>query len=54
MTASAVGNVPEGNIDTAKELVVRHAMHADEMLFEFKVTIRKGVFFLLPPSIRVM
>eukprot|EP00904_Undaria_pinnatifida_P006858 jgi/Undpi1/3301/HiC_scaffold_15.g06675.m1 len=37
MTASAVGNVPEGNIDTAKELVVRHAMHADEMLFEFKV-----------------
>ena len=42
MTASAVGNIPEGNIDSAKEMIVRHAMHADQMLFDFKVALLKA------------
>ena len=40
MTASAVGNTPERDIDKAKELVMRGVMHADERLFDFRVSSR--------------
>lgn len=40
MTASAVGNKPEGGMTTAREAAIRSAMHADERLFEFKVRLR--------------
>ena len=37
MTASAVGNMPEKEVDTIKEMVMRGVMHADENFFDFKV-----------------
>lgn len=37
MTASAIGNMPEGNIDSFKATLARHVQHADEHLFKFKV-----------------
>lgn len=37
MTASAVGNKPEGGMTPAREAAIRSAMHADERLFDFKV-----------------
>lgn len=43
MTASAVGNTPESDIDALKEKVMRGVMHADEKLFKFKVRV---VWFL--------
>lgn len=43
MTASAVGNQPEGGMTTPREMALRSAMHADEHLFEFKVKL--SVFF---------
>lgn len=39
MTASAVGNTPEGGMSRAREAALRAAMHADEHLFEFKVNV---------------
>lgn len=39
MTASAIGNTPEGNINDLKATIMRTAMSGDERLFEFKVTI---------------
>lgn len=38
MTASAVGNTPERDIDKLKEVLMRGVMHADERLFSFKVS----------------
>lgn len=38
MTASAVGNRPEGGMTAPREAAIRSAMHADERLFAFKVT----------------
>ncbi|CAM9155057.1 unnamed protein product, partial [Hapterophycus canaliculatus] len=37
MTASAIANVPEKEIDTVKEMVMRGMMHLDEHNFKFKV-----------------
>lgn len=37
MTASAVGNTPEKDLDIVKEGILRGVMHADEHMFEFKV-----------------
>ncbi len=37
MTASAIGNMPEKDLDAVKEMVIRGVMHADEHLFKFKV-----------------
>lgn len=37
MTASAIGNMPEKDLDAVKEMVIRGVMHADENLFAFKV-----------------
>lgn len=37
MTASAIGNLPEGNIDWIKSTLARQVLHADQHLFEFKV-----------------
>ena len=39
MTASAVGNTPERDIDKLKEVLMRSVMHADERLFSFKVSL---------------
>lgn len=36
MTASAVGNTPERDLDMMKEGLLRGIMHADERMFEFK------------------
>lgn len=38
MTASAIGNMPEKDLDAVKEMVIRGVMHADERLFAFKVS----------------
>lgn len=43
MTASAVGNKPEGGMNPAREAAIRSAMHADERLFDFKVQQYKKV-----------
>lgn len=40
MTASAIGNMPEKDLDAVKEMVIRGVMHADEHLFAFKVSAR--------------
>lgn len=40
MTASAVGNTPEKDLDVVKEGILRGVMHADEHMFEFKVYAR--------------
>lgn len=48
MTASAVGNTPEKDLDVVKEGILRGVMHADEHMFEFKVcTCVRGVCFHL-------
>lgn len=39
MTASAIGNMPEKDLDAVKEMVIRGVMHADENLFAFKVCL---------------
>lgn len=39
MTASAVGNTPEGNIDNVKATIMRGTMLADQRLFNFKVCL---------------
>lgn len=38
LTSSAIGNIPEGNLDGVKRGILRQVMHADEHLFEFKVS----------------
>lgn len=43
LTASAVGNTPEKDLDMVKEGLLRGIMHADERLFEFKA--RGFLFF---------
>ena len=47
MTASAVGNMPEKDLDAVKEMVIRGVMHADERLFAFKVSERALLLLLL-------
>ena len=37
MTSSAVGNIPEKDVDGIKASVLRGIMHADETFFSFKV-----------------
>eukprot|EP00904_Undaria_pinnatifida_P002914 jgi/Undpi1/12623/HiC_scaffold_6.g02291.m1 len=44
MTASAVGNTPERDIDKLKEVLMRSVMHADERLFSFKVRHHDWIF----------
>ncbi|CAN0062357.1 unnamed protein product [Ectocarpus sp. 6 AP-2014] len=44
MTASAVGNTPEKDLDIVKESLLRGIMHADEHMFEFKVKHHGWIF----------
>eukprot|EP00903_Cladosiphon_okamuranus_P015421 g14244.t1 len=44
MTASAVGNTPERDLDMVKEGILRGVMHADEHMFEFKVRHHGWIF----------
>eukprot|EP00904_Undaria_pinnatifida_P002913 jgi/Undpi1/12622/HiC_scaffold_6.g02290.m1 len=44
MTASAVGNMPEKEVDTIKEMVMRGVMHADENFFDFKVSHHEWIY----------
>ncbi|CAM9753697.1 unnamed protein product [Scytosiphon promiscuus] len=44
MTASAVGNTPEGGMNMAREAALRSAMHADERLFEFKMKHHEWIY----------
>lgn len=47
MTASAVGNTPERDIDKVKEVLMRGVMHADERLFSFKVRCRRPLLVVM-------
>lgn len=51
MTASAVGNTPEKDLDVVKEGVLRGVMHADEHMFEFKVNYMLHARLLLTVAI---
>eukprot|EP00903_Cladosiphon_okamuranus_P015430 g14252.t1 len=44
MTASAIGNMPEKDLDAVKEMVIRTVMHADEHLFAFKVRHHEWIY----------
>ncbi|CBN74005.1 conserved unknown protein [Ectocarpus siliculosus] len=44
MTASAIGNMPEKDLDAVKEMVIRGVMHADENLFAFKVKHHEWIY----------
>ncbi|CBJ29947.1 conserved unknown protein [Ectocarpus siliculosus] len=44
LTASAVGNQPEGGMTTPREVALRSAMHADERLFDFKVEHHEWIY----------
>eukprot|EP00903_Cladosiphon_okamuranus_P019239 g17692.t1 len=44
MTASAVGNKPEGGMTPAREAAIRSAMHADERLFAFKTRHHEWIY----------
>ena len=39
MTSSAVGNIPEKDVDGIKASLLRGVMHADETFFSFKVRL---------------
>ncbi|CAM9546634.1 unnamed protein product [Ascophyllum nodosum] len=44
MTSSAVGNIPEKDVDGIKASVLRGIMHADETFFSFKVKHHDWIF----------
>lgn len=50
MTASAVGNTPERDLDMVKEGILRGVMHADEHMFKFKVCPVSGVYLAVAYS----
>ncbi|CAM9695429.1 unnamed protein product [Pylaiella littoralis] len=44
MTASAIGNIPEGGMNAIRETAIRSAMHADERLFGFKAKHHEWIY----------